>query len=297
MRAVAEADWDLGAEIDRLYGVAPEDFVGEREALVRRLRGERRRDEAKDVHALRKPSQAAWVINRVARQDLQLADDVVSAGDALREAQLGLASGGADALRAAASAQHDAVNRFRQAARHALAAEGLAGEELLRRIQETLLAAATDPELAERVRTGSVVKEKAPVGFGPLAAAPSPLPTKPKKGKAAASEHDPARGRADEEAREAAKEDGGRRAELQARVREARATEARVHEGVAQLEAALDKAETRRATARGKVDEATRKLAQAEAQAADLERTVAQARDEAERASVLLRELEAEAPQ
>ena len=295
---VAETEWDLGAEIDRLYGTAPEDFVGEREALARRLRSERRRDEAKEIHSLRKPSQAAWAINRVARQDPKLSDDVVCAGDALREAQLGLASGGApDALRTAASAQHEAVNRFRQAARQALAAQGLAVEEVLRRIQETLLAAATDPELAERVRGGRVVKEQAPVGFGPLAAAPAAGPIKPKKARAAAGPRDDrARRRGEAEARAAAEEDAHHRAELQARVREARATEARAHEQAARLEAALEKAEKRRGKAHEKLEAATRKLAEAEGQATELEQAVAQARDEADRASRLLQDVEAEAP-
>lgn len=292
---MAEPEWDLEGEIERLYAIPPEEFVGGREALVRRLRGERRREEAGRVHALRKPSQAAWAINRVAREDSRLADEVVSAGDALRGAQLGLASGGdVGALRAAASAQQEAVNRFRQAVRRALTADGHAAEEVLRRVHETLLAAATDPGLAERVRTGTVVKEQAPVGFGPLAAAPSAEPTKPRKAKPkrakpAKPAEDPAHRRREAEA----KEDERRRVELQARVREARATEARAHEEAARLEAALEKAETRRAKAADKLEESTQRLARAEAEAAELERPVTQARAEAERASALLRELEA----
>ena len=302
---MAAAEWDLGAEIDRLYGLPPEAFVDGREALARRLRAERRRDEAKEVHALRKPSRAAWAINHVAREEPQLAAEAVAAGDALREAQLALAgSGGPDALRAAASAQRAAVDRFSQAARETLAGGGLSGEDLLGRIGETLLAAATDPDLAERVGAGRVVKEQAPVGFGALAAGPGPLvPATSKRGKSAARSKDRPDARAaraaDEEARrrtEAAREEEEhRRAESQARVRDARAGEARAHEEAAQLEAALDKARGRGTKARDALDRAQRKVDEAEREAADLEGALGEAQGEAARASALLHELEAEA--
>ncbi len=169
---MAEAELPLQFEVDRLFGLPPEDFVKEREALARRLRSERRRDEAQEVHSLKKPSQACGAINRVARDDPRLAHDVVSAGDALREAQVGLGSGGgSDVLRAAAHAQRQAVARFTRAARVALAQGGPGSEDMLRRIRDTLLAAATDPGLAEQLRAGRVVSGQAPVGFGPLAAA------------------------------------------------------------------------------------------------------------------------------
>ena len=281
VRPVAAADRDLEAEIDRLYDTAPEDFVGEREAVARWLRGERRRDEAKQVHALRKPSQGAWAINRVARRKPELAEAVMSTGDALGEAQLALASGGgADTLRAAADAHQQAVNRFAQAAREALAQRGVASDEALRRVHETLFATATDPELAEQVRTGRVVKEQAPVGFGPLGAVPAPAPAPAER----------------KRPKPAPVEDGARRrAELQARLRDARASEARAHEEAARLEAALAKADQRRGKAREKLENAGRKLAEAEGQAAELGVAAAQARDEAERASALLRAVEAEA--
>jgi hypothetical protein len=316
---VADADRELQHEIDRLYGVAPEDFVEEREALARRLRSERRRDEARDVHALRKPSQAAWAINRVARDDPRLADDVVSADEALRRAQSQLASGGGpDALRTAANAQREAVDRFTAAARDVLARAGTAGEDALRRIRETLLAAATDPALGELVRAGRVVREQAPIGFGPFAAVPEPIErppaparrrrdrpaARPKDGREGAAEaardeagraaRDEARRRADAQAR--AEEDARRRAEAQARASEARASEARAHGEAERLEAALDEAGGRVAEARADLDRARRALGEAVREAANLERAVKRARAEAARASARRRELEAEAP-
>ena len=293
-RGVAAAEWDLGAEIDRLYGSSPDEFVAERESLVRRLRAERRRDEAKEVHALRKPSRAAWAINRVAREDPELAADAVAAGEALRDAQLAVGTGGgADALRAAANAQRATVERFARAARDGLAGAGLGEAELLGRVTETLLAAATDPDLAERVGAVRVIREQAPVGFGALAAAPAPL-ERTRRGRSAARAGDRP-GQPEARAAKAADDEARRRAESQARVREARAGEARAHEQAAQLETAFEQAEARRSKAREGLERAQAKADAAEQDAADVEVALAQAQDEALQASALLRQLEADA--
>ena len=315
--AVADADRELEAEIDRLYGVPSEDFVSERDALARRLRSERRRQEAKEVGALRKPSRAAWAINRVARDQPRLAEDVGSAGDALRAAQAGLAEGGGpDELRAAAQVQRAAVDGFADAARDLL---GSGGEDTLRRIRETLLAAATDADLAERVRGGRVVREQAPAGFGPWVPAPATpegstraKPARPsgdraeeaggaerraeEEERARGAEEERARGAEEERARGAEEEDDRRRAEAQARIREARGAEARAHEEAAQLAGALDEARVRRDDAREARDQAQHELDGAEREVTELERAARRARAEAGRASARLRELEATGP-
>ena len=47
-------------DADRLFGLPLAEFTGERDALVRKLRDDGRRDEAAEVAALRKPVLAAW---------------------------------------------------------------------------------------------------------------------------------------------------------------------------------------------------------------------------------------------
>src|SRR4029079_16990871 len=56
----------IDSEIDRLYGLALEEFRKERDALARRLRADGNRDDAASVAELRKPVLAAWVVNRLA---------------------------------------------------------------------------------------------------------------------------------------------------------------------------------------------------------------------------------------
>src|SRR5215213_4719152 len=62
-RALTTAD-----EVDRLYAAPLDQFTDERNALVRKLRDEGRRDDAEAVRALRKPSVPLWVLNQLARE-------------------------------------------------------------------------------------------------------------------------------------------------------------------------------------------------------------------------------------
>lgn len=62
-------DVELKQEITRLYGEFPEVFVGTRDALVQRLRQRGDQDAAERVRRLRRPTVAAWAVNRVALQE------------------------------------------------------------------------------------------------------------------------------------------------------------------------------------------------------------------------------------
>ena len=54
-------------EPQELYGLPLERFTEERNALVKELRKEGRREEAAEVSNLRKPSVAAWAVNQLLR--------------------------------------------------------------------------------------------------------------------------------------------------------------------------------------------------------------------------------------
>lgn len=144
--------------VDRLYGGGADEFVAARTVAAKALRGEGRRDEAAAVEALRKPTVAAGVVNRVVRSEPKLLADLLAAGDRLREVQL--AAGSAGDLRAAVEDESAALDALMRAA-----AKAAGGEATLAKVRETLHAAALDPALAEDVRAGVVVKEAQAVGF------------------------------------------------------------------------------------------------------------------------------------
>src|SRR5439155_5852143 len=103
------------------------------------------------VGGIRKPTVAAWAMNRAARDEPKLVRALLDASDRLRDVQ----SRGARsaALKEASTARRRAVEHLADAAKEAL---GDAGESHEDEITQTLLAAATDADTRERLRTGTL---------------------------------------------------------------------------------------------------------------------------------------------
>src|SRR4051794_17297528 len=83
----------LDEAIDRLYGVALGEFVSERAQLVKELRAAEQREDADAVGKLKKPTVAASMLNRLAREHRRDVDLLLDAGHRLREAQAGVLRG------------------------------------------------------------------------------------------------------------------------------------------------------------------------------------------------------------
>jgi hypothetical protein len=161
--------------IDRLYGLALEEFIPQRDELARSLRNEGRRGEATAVKALRKPTVAAWAVNQAVRSQPRAARELWEAGDALAAAQEAVLSGkgsGGD-LREAAERERLALDPLVDAARGLLTSSGAdLSETTIDRVRSTLQAAAIDPDAREEVAAGRAVREREPRGlFGAEAAA------------------------------------------------------------------------------------------------------------------------------
>jgi hypothetical protein len=186
-------------EVDRLYGLALEEFIPARDALAKELRGSGRRGEATAVKALRKPTVAAWAVNQAVRSQPRAARELWEAGDALAAAQEAVLSGkgsGAD-LRSAAERERAALDPLVDAARGLLTASGGdLSETTIDRVRATLQAAAIDPDAREEVAAGRAARERAPRGlFGADAAAPSGRSAARDGSAGPGAEEKPARGR------------------------------------------------------------------------------------------------------
>ena len=156
-------------EVDELYGLSPEKFVAERNALARELRRAGRRDEAAEVAALRKPSVAARAVNQLAREHKPRLRRLFEAGDALSEVQSEVLAGQADGrtLGEAAERERAAVSELVDAARELLVAEGQEPSAgVLERVSDTLHAAALDDEARQPVQEGRLERELRHVGLG-----------------------------------------------------------------------------------------------------------------------------------
>jgi hypothetical protein len=263
---------DLDEEIDGLYGLPPEEFVPERDALAKRLRADKRRDEANAVKALRKPSVAAWAANQVLRSQPAQRQALLEAGDALREAQENLLAGHSDAAaaRAAGEAERRAVADLVTAARGLAHGGGFPSDTVLDRVRETLHAAATDDEARAEVEAARLTRERRPAAFSGLEEmAVAPRPKRARGGKAAPARREAKRPEPDEG--KAAKRE--RRRVAQAELKEARAAERAAARQRRDAEGAVHEAERDLSAARRRLESAEK-----------AEREAAQRREAAERA-------------
>lgn len=259
-----------------LYGLALDRFVPSRAALVKQLRGEKRRDEASEVAALRKPSVAAWVVNQLVRTQPKALQTLFASGDDLAraQAQASAGRGGGDAMRDATHRQRDAVRALLEAAEGLLDADGQGvSSATIDRVGETLRAAANDDDARRQVAGGCLTRELRFVGVGLGGLAPSlGKPERPAK-------RAPATGKAPSRAGQAeAKVGVGAEAEAEAEAQAKAKAEAEAQaeaEAEAERVAARERADALKAARRAEADarraaaRAEKELAAAQARHAD----------------------------
>ncbi|MFC7527944.1 hypothetical protein [Actinoplanes sp. GCM10030250] len=150
--------------VRRLYEEPPEGFVATRAAAVEEARRGGDRETAKQLAALKKPTVAAWVVNLLALKRPELIGELVELSTALRAAQRDLHG---DQLRELSTQRRQFVSAMVVAARKLAVAAGAPSERLpLAEVEATLTAALAEPEIAEQVRTGRLIRAATYAGFG-----------------------------------------------------------------------------------------------------------------------------------
>ena len=171
---------DLENDIDRLYVAPREEFVRERDALVKTLRAAGDREAAAEVGAIRKPTLVAWTVNQLAHKERRDVDLLLDAGKRIIDAQeASIAKGGRADLATAQASLRRAVNGLTEQASAILGPD--ASKTTLTRVAETLRTAATAPEGRELLARGRLSEELSGTGWEIVAGfAPSPrAPSKP----------------------------------------------------------------------------------------------------------------------
>lgn len=272
---------DVEAGVERLYGLAPGEFVAARDELARQLRTAGDGAAAKRVAGLRRPTVAAWALNQAARGHPELVTKLVEAGERLRQAQRralsGLRGGG---MREAGAERRVAVERLLAVAAEALEESGRSADAHRDAITATLQAASVDANAAATLRAGTLDRElAAPSGFGEVSGLqlvqPPPEPPSP--------------GTSTKPTRRRPKLDPEHRRELEEarRQRDQRRREARAAATAAgKARQAADQADEAEATA----DDAARRLAAEAGQARGAAEEARRAADEARRAADAARE-------
>jgi len=158
----------VAAAVEELYGADPEAFTGRRGELVTAARTAGDRAAAKAIATLRRPTRAAWVVNRLARTDPGAPPRLTELATALGAAQEARDGPRLRELSAERGALVDALTA------RALAAAGVADPPASLRLEvsETLTAALADPGVAAAFATGTLTRAAQWSGFGlPLARA------------------------------------------------------------------------------------------------------------------------------
>lgn len=147
-------DEALLAEADPLYALAPGEFTAARDARAKQLKPDDAALAAA-VKGLRRPSVAAWLVNQLVRREAAQVGDVLSVGEALREAQSQLS---ADDLRALTRQRRQLTAAVTTRAR-ALGRElgQKVSEAVAEQVEATLTAAMLDAGAAAAVRSGLLV--------------------------------------------------------------------------------------------------------------------------------------------
>jgi hypothetical protein len=159
-------------QLNGLFHGPLEEFTPSRNELAKSLRSSGDGEAADWVKGLQKPTRAAWLANQLAARKPEDVGRLLEAGRGLREAQEEMLAGSVDRdkLRAAAGAEQEAIDSLLATA-EAIGREHGVGAQMLTRVEDTLRAASADPEVAEAVEKGRLVREQRAAGFGGLLAA------------------------------------------------------------------------------------------------------------------------------
>jgi hypothetical protein len=147
-------------DIERLYGVPPDEFMALRKQLVAEAKQRGDADAAKLIGAARRPTSAAWVVNLLVRHDATARPRLSELTEALRAAHSAMDG---SRIRELTSVQRKLIDTL---VRAGLAAAGHADAPAALRndVTDTLQAAIAAPEVASRL--GRLAKAERWSGFG-----------------------------------------------------------------------------------------------------------------------------------
>jgi predicted ribosome quality control (RQC) complex YloA/Tae2 family protein len=235
-------------ELDRLFALPLDEFVGGRNELAKRLKDA-------EIRALPKPTVSAWTINQLSRVDRPGVEALLDAGAELRSVQSRLLGGddAGDLLRKATLRERDAVAHLRKRAQTVLAEAGRAATAAtLERLATTLRAAAVTEEGRELLACGRLTVDLEPPGFDAVEAAGAARSRTPSRKTDELAER---RRRREQERRRKELEDKAQAAERAAREAERDAEEA--ERAATKARRIADKARAEAAALRAKLDDAS----------------------------------------
>jgi hypothetical protein len=248
---------------DRLYALPPEQFIEARDEAAKA-------EKLPAIKQLRRPTLSAWAINLLMREKPDVVEEFLALGEGLRSAQQSLHG---DELRRLASQRQQLVSGLVTQARRLAASAGHPLNAAAQAdVEATLQAGLAEPEAADEIRSGRLVKPREYVGMGAPGLRLVPAPEREKSTAAPAPKVD----------RELLRRRAAAKRELErAEVDAERATEHRSTADAAVEESAARVTDLERRLAEERV--ASREAAAAAREAAKAEQTALRALDKARR--------------
>lgn len=156
---------DLAEAAERVYAAGWDEFVTVRGDLVKQARAAKDKELATRIGQLRKPSRSGWLVNQWVRRRGAEVDQLFDLADLLGEAHRSLA---ADDLRTLTAQRRKLIMTLTRSVITVGAELGhRASQGTTAEVSELLTGVLTNPAVAERVRTGTVLASGRAAGFGP----------------------------------------------------------------------------------------------------------------------------------
>ncbi|MDT5348614.1 MAG: hypothetical protein QOH91_1901 [Mycobacterium sp.] len=273
-------------ELDSLYSVPPDAFTAQRSKLAAAARSRGDTAAAKRISAARKPTTAAWIVNRLVLRQSDSKQRLGDLGDRLRAAH---SSMDGDRIRELSAEQHRLIHTLAGAAFDAADIKN-PSSTVRDDVTGTLQAAVADPEVRERL--GRLAKAERWSGFGGFGDAA------PVSSKAVREAARPAQATAEsKQSRQklAKKPSRDREAEAaQKQLEKLKAAVAVAERAVAEADDELSGREAERAATQQRRDEALASLRNAEREFKSAENRYDKARQASRAAAELLREAKAQ---
>ncbi|MEU1465240.1 hypothetical protein ABZ467_32095 [Streptomyces sp. NPDC005727] len=286
--------------LDELYTTPPSDFVARRETAAAAAKTAGRVDDARRIHAARRPTLAAWAANLLLRSQPEECQQFLQLGQALREAYRAL---DADGLKDLSAQRRRVVSALsRQTAQLARETGHPLSESVQQDLEATLRVVLADPDAADQWAAGRLVNALTPPsdfpGTAPQAERSGTRKAPPTRSSARTKDELTQRRRARseqlaraQEAAEAAeqrlREERARRVDFEAEVQRARERTEQARQRMAAAEEQLQQA-------RQEYQQASNEQQEAEEHGRSAADTVAQAEQEASEKAQHVRRLTAD---
>ncbi|MEW2260788.1 hypothetical protein [Streptomyces sp. NPDC047869] len=164
------AGQDVESVLDELYTTPPSDFVARREMAAAAAKTAGRVDDARRIHAARRPTLAAWAANLLLRSQPEESQQFLQLGQALRAAYRTL---DADGLKDLSAQRRRVVSALsRQTAQLARETGHPLSESVQQDLEATLRAVLADPDAADQWAAGRLVNALTPPSEFHLGTAP-----------------------------------------------------------------------------------------------------------------------------